>query len=88
MLDAGNPYAGAFFPTIDLKVIYHAVMGVFLSWLSTQYPSKYPISAALYHQGKAIPILRRLLSEGVYNDETYVSILCAMQTEVRPIRRL
>src|SRR6202012_877065 len=82
MLDAGNPYAVAFFSTVDFQAIYHAVMGVFLSWLSTQYPSLYPISAALHHQGQAIPILRRRLTRGLYNDETYISILCAMQTEV------
>jgi len=84
MLDAGNPYAVAFFSTVDFKVIYHSVMAVFLSWLSTQYPSRYPISAALYHQGQAIPTVRRRLTQRLYNDETYISILCAMQAEVRP----
>jgi len=85
MLDAGNPYAVAFFSTLDFKAVYHSVMSVFLSWLSTQYPSMYPISAALYHHGQAIPLLRRRLTQGLHNDETYISILCAMQTEVSKI---
>jgi predicted DNA-binding protein (UPF0278 family) len=83
MLDAGAPYAANFFPILDFKEVYYSVMGMFLSWLATQFPTQYQISAALFYQAQAIPILRDRLSRGLYNDETYFSILCAMQTDVR-----
>jgi len=82
MLDAGSQQSAAFFPLIDTKEVYHSVMSMFLSWLSTQYPSQYPLSAAVHHQTQAITVIRRRLSQGIQDDETYVNILCAMQADV------
>lgn len=82
MLDAGSSSAADFFPILDLKVIYHGIMGMFLCWLSTQYPTQYPLSAALFHQSQALPALRNRLSQGIHDNETYFNILCAMQTDV------
>jgi hypothetical protein len=58
-------------------------MGLVLTWLSIAYPSQYPLSAGLFYHAKAIPHLRQRLSQGLHDDETYLSILCVMQTEVR-----
>jgi hypothetical protein len=83
MLDAGSPCATNFFLIVDLKAIYHSIMGMFLSWLSTQYPTQYPLSAALFHHSQALPLLRSRLAQGLHDNETYLAILCSMQTEVR-----
>lgn len=83
MLDAGSPYATNFFSILDFKDIYHAVLGMLLSWLHGEFPKQYPLSAARFHQAKAIPILRQRLIQGMHNDETYAIMLCAMQTDVR-----
>lgn len=88
MLDVGTPYADEFFPILDFKEVYHSVMGMFLCWLSTQYPTQYPISCGLIHQARAIPILRDRLSRGIHDNETYFGILCAMQTDVRKMEIL
>ena len=82
MLEAGTPAAIASFKTIELNNVYHAVMGVCLTWLATQFPTQYSLSAARHHQEQAIPILRQRLSERAYDEETHLSILCAMQTAV------
>jgi hypothetical protein len=84
MLDAGNPSAMAFFPSVDLRDVYHAVMGMLLSWLASQFPSQYPLDAALYHQAQSIPLIRERLSGRMLNEATFLSILCAMQTDVCP----
>lgn len=83
LLDAGSPNALAFFSAIDFKEIYHAVLGMLLSWLHFEFPKQYPLSAARYHQAQTIPLLRERLAQGQHNDETYVIMLCAMQTDVR-----
>jgi hypothetical protein len=85
MFDGDSTCAAEFFINITLKHVYHAIMGLVLTWLSTVYPSQYPQSADLFHHGKAIPYLRQRLSRGLYDDETYVSALCVMQTEVRSV---
>lgn len=82
MLDAGNPSAMAFFPSVDLKDVYHAIMGMLLSWLASQFPSQYPLDVALYHQAQSIPLIRERLSSSILNEATFLSILCAMQTDV------
>ncbi len=82
MLDAGSPATAAFFPTIDLKEVYHAVVGMLLSWLATQFPTQYTLSSARFHQVQAISKLRQRLSQGQHNEETYLGVLCAMQTAV------
>jgi hypothetical protein len=83
MLDAGSPHAVSFFSVINFKEIYHAAMGMLLSWLHGEFPKVYTLSAARFHQAQAIPILRQRLAQGMHNDETYVIMLCAMQTDVR-----
>ena len=82
MLDAGSPYTNDFFPTINVDEVYHAVVGMLLTWLVTQFPTQYPMSAALFHQAEAISTLRERLSRGIYDEVTYLSVLCAMQTAV------
>lgn len=82
MLNAGSSSTAAFFQTINLDEVYHAVMGMLLSWLVSQYPTQYPASAALFHQTEAISIIRQRLSQGLHDEVTYLSILCAMQTSV------
>lgn len=82
MLDAGSPSATGFFPTIDFTDIYYSAMGMFLTWMSSRWPSSYPLSAALYHQGRGLPILRRRLAQGLYDNETCMMVLCTMQSEV------
>jgi hypothetical protein len=86
MLDAGTPEATALFPLLDLRNIYHSTMSMFLSWLSTVYPSQYPLSAALHHRSQALPIIRQRLSQGMRDDATYINILCIMQTDVGLVR--
>ena len=83
MLDAGNPHALGFFPAVDLREVYHAVMSALLGWLYFQYPSQHPLSAAIFHQGQAIPLLRQRFSQGLHNDETYLILLCLLQTDAR-----
>jgi hypothetical protein len=85
MLEAGSPKATAFFPLLDMKEIYHSTMSMFLSWLSSQYPSQYPLSAALHHRSQAIQIIRQRLSQGMHDDATYINILCSMQTDVNSV---
>ncbi|KAK5056614.1 hypothetical protein LTR84_012146 [Exophiala bonariae] len=81
MLDAGSVSAAAFFSTISFGEVEHAVMGMFYSWLATQFPTQFQISAALHHRGKAISVVRHRLSQDLYDNETYLNILCTMQTE-------
>ncbi|KAJ9611492.1 hypothetical protein H2200_004676 [Cladophialophora chaetospira] len=79
MLDAGSPYTVSFFPTIAMDDVYHAVVGMLLSWLATQFPTQYPMSTALYHQAQALAAIRQRLNQGIYDEVTYLSVLCAMQ---------
>jgi hypothetical protein len=83
MLDSASASAALFFITVDLKEVYYSLMALILTWLSTAYPSQYPLSAGLFYHGKAIPHLRQRLSKRFHDNETYISILCVMQTEVR-----
>jgi hypothetical protein len=80
-LDKGIPTSNP--PITNANEIYHAVMGMLLSWLSTRYPTKYPLSAALHYHGLNISRLRYRLSQRKFNEETFVNVLCAVQTEVR-----
>jgi hypothetical protein len=83
MLDGGSVAAAKFFITISLKEVYYPVMGLILTWISTVFPSQYPLSAGLFYHAKAIPQLRQRLCQGLHDNDTYISILCVMQTEVR-----
>jgi|SRR5271163_2144377 len=87
ILDSGNPCAMTFFPTVDLKEVFHAVMAVLMSWISVQWPCQVPLSVALFYQSQAITLLRQRLAQGLHNDETYLCILCAMKTDVRSVTR-
>ena len=82
MLDAGSPAAARYFPTVEFSLIYHAAMGMMLCWLATQFPSVYPIGAALHHQAQSLPIIRQRLSKRIFDSGTFLNILCAMQTSV------
>src|ERR1700761_6655765 len=83
LLDAGNPHALEFFRTLDLRRVYYAVSSVLLGWLHLQYPSTNPLSAALFHQTRAISLIRQRLSDAQHDDETYLILLCVLQTDVR-----
>ena len=77
LLDTGNS------TITDVKDIYHAVMGMCLALLSKREPTKYTLSNALSHHAHTISGLRHRISQKIFNQTTYINILCAMQTEVR-----
>lgn len=82
MLDAVTVCAAAFFSSVDLKNAYYSVMSARLTWLSTQYPNQFSSTTALHYHSQAIQLLRRRFRDGIHNDETCFSALCAMQTDV------